>query len=420
MRPFSNLRRRFRGSEHQRGQSLVELALTLPVLLLLTLIALDFGRVYLGYINLQNMTRIATNFAANHPEAWGADPDAKDQARYRNQILADATATNCRLPEQGGKAVVPEPTFTDVNGDGNSQGLGDSVNVALTCTFDVITPGISNILGGTVAVGADSDFPVKAGMSAVANGGAGPVVGSIPHPAFSADTVISPDTLTVVGPTVSVEFRDTSGGAPTAWAWDFSDGTTSTLQDPLGHSFTCGFASCSYLVSMKASNILGGATAQMTVIVLGSSTVDFSANVVSGTVPLAVTFADQSASGGTAWAWKFGDGNTSTSQNPTHTYSAVGTYDVRLDVTYPSPVGVKTLTKTGFISVAVGTCNVPNFSGKKFDKAQGIWTAAGFTGLVSRGVSPKGNFTITAQSIVYSTSPQSTAPCSSNVTVSAP
>ena len=41
-----------------RGQSLVEFALVLPVLLFLTLIALDFGRVYLGYINLQNMPHI--------------------------------------------------------------------------------------------------------------------------------------------------------------------------------------------------------------------------------------------------------------------------------------------------------------------------------------------------------------------------
>ena len=46
--------------------------MALPVLLFLTLIALDFGRVYLGYINLQNMARIAANYAANNPDAWGS------------------------------------------------------------------------------------------------------------------------------------------------------------------------------------------------------------------------------------------------------------------------------------------------------------------------------------------------------------
>ena len=49
----------------------------IPILLFLTLIALDFGRVYLGYINLQNMARIAANFAANNPTAWDATPDAE-------------------------------------------------------------------------------------------------------------------------------------------------------------------------------------------------------------------------------------------------------------------------------------------------------------------------------------------------------
>src|SRR2546427_3478815 len=85
-----------------RGQSLVEFALVLPIIMLLTLAALDFGRVYLGYINLQNMSRIAANFAANNPTAWivSADPiiQAKhDEAKlqYQNEILGDAAASNC-------------------------------------------------------------------------------------------------------------------------------------------------------------------------------------------------------------------------------------------------------------------------------------------------------------------------------------
>ena len=54
----------------RRGQSLVEFAIVLPILLYLTLVALDFGRVYLGWINLQSMSRIAANLAANNPTAW--------------------------------------------------------------------------------------------------------------------------------------------------------------------------------------------------------------------------------------------------------------------------------------------------------------------------------------------------------------
>jgi len=43
-----------------------------------------------------------------------------------------------------------------------------------------------------------------------------------------------------------------------------------------------------------------------------------------------VTFADASTGSPTAWAWNFGDGNTSTAQNPTHTYAAAGSYFVSL------------------------------------------------------------------------------------------
>ena len=68
--PTARVPRGHRWLSRPSGQSLVEFALILPVMLLLALIALDFGRVYLGWINLQNMARAASNFAANHSEAW--------------------------------------------------------------------------------------------------------------------------------------------------------------------------------------------------------------------------------------------------------------------------------------------------------------------------------------------------------------
>ena len=45
------------------------------MLLLLLLVAIDFGRVYLGYINLQQMARVAANFAAEHASAWDTPQD---------------------------------------------------------------------------------------------------------------------------------------------------------------------------------------------------------------------------------------------------------------------------------------------------------------------------------------------------------
>jgi PKD repeat protein len=424
--------------ERSRGQSVVEFALVLPIMLLLTLIALDFGRVYLGYINLQNMARIAANFAANSPNAWGGAPNAT-QTKYKNQILADAAATNCALPKGvGGVTTVPAPTFTDTNGGGI--GLGDTVTVRISCTFGVITPFISNIVGGSVAVSAESNFPVKSGLSTVegVGGGGDPIV---PNAAFTGNGVVSasllpppppplpdPVGITIVGITISdvspftVEFRDTSGGSPDRWSWDFGDGTTSPAQDPLNHTFSCSVVpSCTFRVSMTASNANGPSlkTAYMDVTATGTSLVAFTADRQLIEPGMSVTFTDGSASGGTAYAWVFGDGGPDTGPIATHQYSTVGTYDVTLTVTYPAPTGSKSLTKYGYITVQAGLCTVPSLIGERFNDADAIWRGIlyKFKGHVVRDDgAPNGNFIITAQSLTSTT----LALCTSNIKVTAP
>ena len=84
---------------------------------------------------------------------------------------------------------------------------------------------------------------------------------------------------------------------------------------------------------------------------------DFTANVTSGSVPLAVNFTDQSCGTITSWQWSFGDGATSNEQNPSHTYSKPGTFTVSLTVTGPS--GSDGETKTDFISVRGGMPGIP-------------------------------------------------------------
>jgi|GEM_PF-647415 len=56
----------------------------------------------------------------------------------------------------------------------------------------------------------------------------------------------------------------------------------------------------------------------------------FTVNRTSGTPSLAVQFTDTSSGNPTNWSWTFGDGATSTDQNPTHTYTSAGTYTVNL------------------------------------------------------------------------------------------
>ncbi len=76
---------------------------------------------------------------------------------------------------------------------------------------------------------------------------------------------------------------------------------------------------------------------------------DFTSTATSGPAPLAVTFTDTSSGNPTSWSWAFGDGATSGAQNPSHTYSAAGTYTVSL--TAGNAAGSNTMTRTGYVTV---------------------------------------------------------------------
>ncbi|WP_321423205.1 PKD domain-containing protein [uncultured Methanobacterium sp.] len=79
----------------------------------------------------------------------------------------------------------------------------------------------------------------------------------------------------------------------------------------------------------------------------------FTANATSGTAPLDVQFMDTSSNNPTTWFWDFGDGATSTAQNPTHTYTTPGTYTVTLTVT--NSAGNNTIITTSYITVLNNT-----------------------------------------------------------------
>ena len=81
----------------------------------------------------------------------------------------------------------------------------------------------------------------------------------------------------------------------------------------------------------------------------------FTASPVSGQAPLTVKFQDTSTGAPTSWSWNFGDGTTSASQNPSHTYTSAGSYTVSL--TARDGNGSDSVTKSGLISVAGSTSN---------------------------------------------------------------
>ncbi len=168
------------------------------------------------------------------------------------------------------------------------------------------------------------------------------------------ETAAPPVTAFTATPTaglapLTVQFTDTSTGSPTAWAWTFGDGGTSSEQNPQ-HTYT---APGLYTVTLTATNEYGSDEEIRTdyITVYGPVTAQFTANVTGGTAPVAVQFTDLSTGGPTAWSWSFGDGNTSAAQNPVHTYTTAGTHTVTLTASHP--YDSDTETKTAYITVAV-------------------------------------------------------------------
>jgi PKD repeat protein len=148
------------------------------------------------------------------------------------------------------------------------------------------------------------------------------------------------------GPLI-VQFLDESTGSPTTWNWIFGDGTTSTEQNPQ-HTYT---ESGTYAVALTATNAAGSDTETKTgyIIVGQTPAASFTASPASGTWPLTVQFTDTSTNSPTTWVWDFGDGSSSTIQNPSHTYSIFGTYTVSMVVT--NQYGNDSEIKTNYIVV---------------------------------------------------------------------
>lgn len=149
---------------------------------------------------------------------------------------------------------------------------------------------------------------------------------------------------------LTVQFTDASTGNVTEWSWEFGDGSPSAVQNP-SHTYTsAGTYSVSLTVTGPEGNNTVTKTNYITVGTLMVPVAAFSGTPVSGTAPLSVQFTDASTNSPAEWHWDFGDGSTSATRNPQHTYGSTGNYTVSLTAT--NAAGSDTVTKAGYISVA--------------------------------------------------------------------
>ncbi len=118
------------------------------------------------------------------------------------------------------------------------------------------------------------------------------------------------------------------------WDWSFGDGGTSTAQNPT-HTYT---ANGNYLVCLTittADSCVSTYCDTVPINCIGQSNCQSAFNINTAQEP-SIAFTDVSTSSPypiVEWNWSFGDGGTSTAQNPTHTYTANGSYLVCLTIT---------------------------------------------------------------------------------------
>lgn len=121
----------------------------------------------------------------------------------------------------------------------------------------------------------------------------------------------------------TVQFFDRSNQA-SSWLWHFGDGKTSTAQNPI-HTYE-DTPTEDVTLMVESAN---GCTSEITRALPRFSDARFKAQFKKGCLPHTERFTDLS-SDAVSWFWNFGDGSTSTDQNPTHEYTSVGRFDVTL------------------------------------------------------------------------------------------
>lgn len=166
--------------------------------------------------------------------------------------------------------------------------------------------------------------------------------------------VASHVSLSSVTVPVTASFYDDSLNTPTSWFWNFDDGTTSAEQNPV-HIFT---VAGTYSIRFRVTNSFGSSEKFFDIIVRnpvdGKPNTQFvSIPSVGGDIPYKVQFFDRSEtpSGApiTNWEWSFGDGSSSTEQNPVHTYTTTGLRTVRLVTTNIN--GYTTFSRVGYLEI---------------------------------------------------------------------
>ncbi len=242
-----------------------------------------------------------------------------------------------------------DPANEDYHITAGSAALDAGINVGVSIDID----GESRPKGAGYDIGADELIePPTAGFTNTEESWIGPAI------VFSNTTVVEGNTT---------------------YLWDFGDGTTSTQVNP-SHRYSL---PGTYTVSLTATN-LGGSDSTSGLVTI-QNYADFSTSTPDW-LGETTSFTNATISSGeTTYSWDFGDGTYSSEENPTHIFSAAGTYQVSLVATNAEGSGTKT------VQVTIYSSPLPSFSTSSPD-----WLGQTTTIIGSAVTSPAGDTSFTS------------------------
>lgn len=236
---------RLRGRRKSRGQSLVEFAIIVPVVLVLLGVIADSGRLFFSYVAITNAAREGALFGAKSPNcdvpktgcanpnnvAWKVSQDAGSGATMSAACLAPDGTT------RGSVSACLE---------------GDTYRINVRQPVGLLTPLVRVVFGSTIWVGAGSSALV---FNPGSYGSAPPPPSPSPSPSPDPSVSPSPSPAPSTGPCsaplitfsgsplknqapLTVTFIGTSDQTPTSVLWTFGDGAQDTSWPSTIHTYT--------------------------------------------------------------------------------------------------------------------------------------------------------------------------------------
>jgi Flp pilus assembly protein TadG len=244
---------RSRRGPKTRAQALVEFALIVPVFLFIVVVAIDFGRLFFSYVQINNAAREGAAFGASAPtNSAGIDQSVQAESNAQGQAGEGAITITSSCADSLGNPIA----CTAATG---GAGPGNTITVSVGRPFSFFTPIINGVFSGGLRITASATATVL---------GYAPGTGASQPPGCSSPSAA----FNIIVTAAQTIFADPTGSMPNSgvcnisgYNWTWGDGET-TVGTATGDSHTY-LNPGTYTVILEVTNQAGTASASHSVTV---------------------------------------------------------------------------------------------------------------------------------------------------------